>query len=290
MILVGGKGGVLSINENTLEINELNFGDIGDELVRGILQIDNAIFILTDNKIFISSDNGLTWEAYNKSGLPNNLYSIGYINNNLIVGADDGVYIKLSDSDAISWEKVKDSETPVEIIHSSNILFAVVGEKNEDDETQIDKKIFITGNGFTYTDTGIGKDPDTDNEDLDIIDIDRHGFVTTYVSTNQGLYSDNGTFNSLTPKLEAMDLGELIQEGDTINNTTTDNANKVVIGTSNGSYGLITDDILNIKENTSLDAIHKILIVNDEEWLFGQNLFKVPFLDYPIRLTTGAPM
>ncbi len=290
VILVGGKGGVLSINENTLEINELNFGDIGDELVRGILQIDNAIFILTDNKIFISSDNGLTWEAYNKSGLPNNLYSIGYINNNLIVGADDGVYIKLSDSDAISWEKVKDSETPVEIIHSSNILFAVVGEKNEDDETQIDKKIFITGNGFTYTDTGIGKDPDTDNEDLDIIDIDRHGFVTTYVSTNQGLYSDNGTFNSLTPKLEAMDLGELIQEGDTINNTTTDNANKVVIGTSNGSYGLITDDILNIKENTSLDAIHKILIVNDEEWLFGQNLFKVPFLDYPIRLTTGAPM
>jgi len=272
-VLVGGKGGVLSINKNTLEINEVDFGTIdSDTLIRGILQTSNNVFILTDDKVFSSSDNGVTWSEFNRSGLPNQLYSIGTINNNLIVGAEDGVYIKLSDSDAVDWEKVKDSETPVEIIHSSNILFVVT-----------DKKIFLTGNGFTYTDTGVG-------EDLDITDIDRHGFVTTYVSTNQGLYSDNGSFNSLEPALQNIDLGELIQDGDTVNDTTTDDANKVVIGTSNGSYGLITDNILNIKGDTSLDVIHKILIVGGDEWLFGQNLFKVPFLDYPIRLTTGAPM
>jgi hypothetical protein len=272
-VLVGGKGGVLSINSTTLEINEVDFGTIdSDTLVRGILQTSNNVFILTDGEVFSSSDSGATWSEYNRSGLPNQLYSIGIINNNLIVGAEDGVYIKLSDSDAIDWEKVKDSETPVEIMHSSNILFVVV-----------DKKIFLTGNGFTYTDTGVG-------EGLDITDIDRHGFVTTYVSTNQGLYSDNGTFNSLDPALEEVGLGELLETGDTVNDTTTDDANKVVIGTSNGSYGLITDNILNIKGDTSLDVIHKILIVGGEEWLFGQNLFKVPFLDYPIRLTTGAPM
>ncbi|KKL94757.1 hypothetical protein LCGC14_1861500, partial [marine sediment metagenome] len=45
VVLVGGKGGILSINENTLEINELNFGDIGGELVRGILQTGNAIVL-----------------------------------------------------------------------------------------------------------------------------------------------------------------------------------------------------------------------------------------------------
>jgi hypothetical protein len=285
-VLVGGKGGVLSINSTTLEINEVDFGTIdSDTLIRGILQTSNSIFILTDNEIFSSSDNGVTWREFNRSGLPNQLYSIGIIANNLIVGAEDGVYIKLSDSDAIDWEKVKDSETAVEIIHSSNILFVVVGVVNEQDETQIDKKIFITGNGFTYSDTGIGAEPL-----LDITDIDRHGFVTTYVSTNQGLYSDNGSFNSSEPKMEELELGELIQDGDTVNDTITDDANKVVIGTSNGSYGLLTDNILNIKGDTSLDVIHKILIVDDEEWLFGQDLFKVPFLDYPIRLTTGAPM
>jgi hypothetical protein len=282
LVLVGGKSGVLSIHHDTLEVNEVNFGSIGDELVREILQTNNNVYILIDSDIFVSSDNGATWAEYNRSGLPNNLYSMGFISNNLLVGAEDGIYIKLSDSDAIDWEKVKDSETPVEIIYSSNILFAVVGVVNTQDNT-IDKKIFLTSNGFTYTDTTIGKD-------LDITDIDRHGFVNTYVSTNQGLYSDNGTFNSLTPLLESVDLGGLIEDGDTINNTTTDDANKVVIGASNGSFGLITDNVLNIKENTSLDVIHKVLIVDEEEWLFGQNLFKVPFLDYPIRLTTGAPM
>jgi len=271
-IFVGGKGVVLSIDKDSLEIEEINFGSIGDQLVRSIFQRNDNIFILTDNDIFISSDDGETWNEFNRSGLPNNLYSIGAITNNLIVGAEDGVYIKMSDSDAIDWEKVKDATSPVEIMYTSNILFVV-----------IDKKIHISSNGFTYSDTGIG-------EDLDIIDIDRHGFKITYVSTIQGLYTDNGTFNSLSPVLEEINLGELLGEDDTVNNTTTDDSNKVVIGTSNGSYGLIKDNILNIKSDTSLDAIHKILIVDDNEWLFGQNMFKVPFLDYPIRLTTGAPM
>jgi len=282
-VLVGGKDGVLSINKNTLEIDELNVVGIDTgSMVRGLLQTETSVYILTDNEVFISEDDGVTWLEYNRTGLPNNLYAIGTINNNLIVGAEDGIYIKLSDSDAIDWEKVKDSETPVEIIHSSNILFTVVGVKNTTDETKIDKKIFTTSNGFTYIDTESGGD-------LDITDIDRHGFVNTYISTNQGLYSDNGTFNSLKPVLESIDLGELIESGDTINTTTTNDSNKVVVGTSNGSYGLIMGDILNIKENTSLDVIHKILIIDGDEWLFGQDLFKVPFLDYPIRLTTGVP-
>ena len=269
--MVGGKGGVLSIDKTTLEIDEINFGSIGDELVRSILQTTDNIFILTDSEIFVSSDDGLTWSEYNRSGLPNKLYSIGIVSSNLIIGAEDGIYIKLSDSDAIDWEKVKDSESPVEIIHSANILFVVV-----------DKKIFLTTNGFTYTDTQVG-------EDLDITDIDSQSLINTYVSTNQGLYSDNGTFNSLSPALEPVELGELLEENDTVNNTTAD-SNKVVIGVSSGSYGLIINNILNIKGDTSLDSIHKILIVDDEEWLFGQDVFKVPFLDYPIKLTTGSPM
>ena len=283
-VMVGGRGGILSIDTSSLEINEVNFGSINsDTMVRDILKTNNGIFVLTDDEIFVSLDLGITWSEYNRSGLPNQLYSMGNISNNLIVGAEDGIYIKLSDSDAIDWEKVKDSETPVEVIHSSNILFVVVGVINENDETKIDKKIFITGNGFTYTDTDIG-------QDLDITDIERHGFVTTYVSTNQGLYSDNGSFNSLKPKLQNVDLGELLEDGDTVNAITTNDADKIVIGASNGSYGLITNDILNIKGETSLNSVHKIVIVGDDEWLFGQDMFKVPFLDYPIRLTTGAPM
>ena len=73
-VMVGGKGGVLSISKITLEINEVDFGIIdSDTLIRGILQTSNNVFILTDDEIFTSSDYGITWSEYNRSGLPNQL-------------------------------------------------------------------------------------------------------------------------------------------------------------------------------------------------------------------------
>jgi len=273
-ILVGGRGGVISINRATLEIDEVNFGSIANQMVRSIFQSNDNIYILTDKNIFISTNDGVSWSEYNRSGLPNYLYSIGSLHNNLLIGASDGIYIKLSDSDAIDWEKVMDSSSPVSVMYSSNILFSV-----------IDKKIYISSNGFTYTDTEVGSD-------LDVTNINRYGYTTTYISTNQGLYSDNGTFNSLSPKLEEIDLGELLTSTTiaTVNDTVTNNTDKIIIGVSNGDYGVIQEDMLKIKESTSLDSIHKIIIINDDIWLFGQDACKVSFLDYPIKLSTGAPM
>ena len=285
-VLVGGRGGVLSINPVTLDISTVEFGPIpSTRMVRSIYEVESRIYILTDNDIFFSADEGATWNEYNKSGLPNQLYSMGSIGNNLIVGAEDGIYIKISDSDAIAWEKVKDSLTPVEIIYSSNILFTVVGVVDKDDDTKKNRNIFLTSNGLTYSDSGIGKD-------LDITNITRYGFTNTYVSTNQGLYSDNGTFNSNGPKLEEVDLGELVGSTGTItvNDTVTNDTDRTVIGVSSGSYGVIYQDVLSIKDFTSLDSIHKVLFVNDDIWLFGQDVFKVPSLDYPIKLSTGAPI
>jgi len=273
-VLVGGRGGVLSIDSDTLDINAIDFGSIDNQMVRSIYELNTKVYILTDKNIFVSSDRGLTWSEFNRSGLPNQLYSMGSISNNLIVGAEDGIYIKLSDSDAVSWEKVKDSTSPVTIMYSSNLLFVVV-----------DGNIYITSNGFTYTDTTVGGD-------LDITNITRYGYTNTYVSTNQGLYSDNGTFNSISPKLEDVDLGELLTSTGivTVNDTVTNNRDITVIGVSSGPYGIIKDDVLSIKDFTSLDSIHKVLFVNDDIWLFGQDVFKVPSLDYPIKLSTGAPM
>jgi len=140
-VLVGGIGGVLAIDPTTLNIEEVNFGSVSNQMVRSIYETGDYVYILTDKNIFVSSDSGVTWSEYNRSGLPNQLYSMGSINNNLIIGASDGVYIKLSDADSIDWEKVKDSTAPVEVMHSSNVLFVVV-----------DGGIFITTNGFTYAD------------------------------------------------------------------------------------------------------------------------------------------
>ncbi len=272
-VLVGGRGGVLSIHPTTLEISAVDFGSIGNQMVRSIYEQDSNTYILTDNNIFVSSDGGVTWDEYNRSGLPNRLYSFGSISNNLIIGAEDGIYIKLSDSESISWEKVKDSSASVSVMYSSNLLFVV-----------IDGEIYITSNGFTYSNTNVGSD-------LDITNITRYGFTNTYVSTIQGLYSDNGTFNSLSPQLEAVDLGELLSDPlATVNDTITNNTDQTVVGVSSGSYGVVQQDVLSIKDFTSMDSIHRVLFVNDDIWLFGQDVFKVPSLDYPIKLSTGAPM
>jgi hypothetical protein len=271
-VFVGGKGGVLSIDKDTLNIEEVNFGNIGTQLVRSFLQFLDVLYIVTDKNIFFSNDDGSTWEEYNKNGLPNQLYSMGAVNNNLIIGAEDGVYIKLSDSNAVSWGKVKESNSPVNIIYTSNILYVV-----------IDGKIYLSSNGFNYVDTNVG-------EILDITDIEKYGFTNTYISANQGLYSDNGTFNSYVPVLEKINLGEFLNVDDTVNCVATNDADKVVAGLSNGSYILIENNVVKNKEQTSLDSIHEALVIGGDEWLFGQDSFKVPSIDYPIKLSTGIPL
>jgi len=76
----------------------------------------------------------------------------------------------------------------------------------------------------------------------------------------------------------------------TVNDITTNDLDKTVVGVSDGAYGIIEQDIYSIKEFTSLESVHKVLFVDNEIWLFGQDVFKVPSLDYPIKLSTGAPM
>lgn len=274
-ILVGGFEGVISIDKDTLEITEVEFGSIPNQMVRAIIEANSNIYILTDEDIFVSSDDGASWEEYNRNGLPNQLYSMGSISNNLIIGASDGLYIKLSDSDTVDWEKVMDSTSPIMVMHSSNILFVVA-----------DRKIYTSSNGFVYTDTGV------DVSLLDITGIDRYGYTNTYLSTNQGLYSDNGTFNSLNVSLEEIVLDDLFssEETMTINDVTTNSSDMTVVAVSNGTYGVIQDDMLKIREFTALGSIHKVIIIDSDIWLFGRDAFKVPYLDYPVKLSTGTPM
>ena len=77
-----------------------------------------------------------------------------------------------------------------------------------------------------------------------------------------------------------MDLGELLSETEiiTVNDTITNDIDKTVIGASSGSYGIVEQDVLSIKDFTSLESIHRVLFVNDDLWLFGQDVFSFEFL------------
>lgn len=269
-MLAGGMGGLLAIDASTFEIEEVSTGMAGYEMVRDIMQAGDYLFLLTERNIFQSADHGVTWSDYNKNGLPSRFYTMGFVANNLVIGASDGVYAKTIESEETTWEKVASSTHPVTIMTSSNVLFAV-----------IDNSVQISANGYSFRDTSLGAN-------LDVTTIARYGYVNTYVGSNQGLYSDNGTFNSLSPSLQEIDLGVFVGSTDTINDVVT-GSGKVIIGVSNGSYGIIEGDSLRVREYSALDSIHKIAMVDDDMWLFGGDRVKVPSLDYPIKLSAGVP-
>jgi len=239
-------------------------------MVKQIYQRDNYVYIITDKNIYESTNYGLNWSLFNRLGLPNILCRIGFVANNMVIGAEDGLYYKSSSQ--MDWAKARDSSVPVEVISDPDLLFAV-----------IDGSIHITGDGYNYTDLGIGSDLN--------ISVMKRFKSAFYVATDIGLYTDSASFYGQDPKLYLIDVEEnSAQSGPLSINDLYSNSNNLLIGISNGSYYLMEGGEFNFKEFTRLDAIHQVLIVNNNIWLFGYDLLEIPDTDYPIRLSTGVPL
>src|SRR5690606_14480902 len=88
-----------------------------------------------------SEDEGSTWNVIERSGLPNQLFSIGFVNNRMVIGALDGVYFKTLEDDL--WTKALDSSTPVEIMIYPDILFVLV-----------DDQVYLTSDGGNFVISG----------------------------------------------------------------------------------------------------------------------------------------
>ena len=269
-VLVGGRNGVLSIKIDNLEILEVDVADFANQMVKQIYQRDNYVYIVTDKNIYESVDYGINWSLFNKSGLPNILCCIGFAANNMVVGAEDGLYYKSSSQ--MDWEKAKDSSAPVEVISDPDLLFAVV-----------DGSIHISGDGYNYTDLGIGSDLN--------ISMMKKFKASFYVATDTGLYTDSASFYGQNPRLYLIDIGEDAAQSALLSlNDLYANDDNLLIGIDNGSYYLMEDGEFNFKEFTRLEAIHQVLIVNNNIWLFGYDLLEIPDINYPIRLSTGVPL
>ena len=264
--LVGSKGGVLSIEVDTLEIEELDILDSSTETVRDIKRTGDTIYLLSDKKVYNSSDFGASWEEVDRAGLPNNLGSISFIQNNIIIGAEDGIYFRASSFS--DWDKILSSDNMVSILVNPDVLFAVV-----------DNKIYLSANGYSYVDLGVSV---TGN----ITQVVKH-ISTIYISTDQGLYNDTSTFYGENPRLTQVVLEGRENEG--INDLNSDQTD-LMIAMADGSYFQLNTEGTVLNEFSDLNSIHKILLINEEAYLFGFNEMKVPDVDYPIRLTTGVPI
>jgi hypothetical protein len=265
-ILVGGRGGAIKIEVDTLDIDEIDILDISSETTRQIIRDGDIIYILTDIDIYSSEDFGATWEIVDKAGLPSNLGSISFAQNNMIIGASDGIYFRASQFS--NWEKVLSSNNMVSILSNPDILFAVV-----------DNQIYTSANGYSYINLNVSSVGN-------ITQLVKH-VSTIYIATDQGLYNDTATFYGGNPRLTQVTLEG--KEGVGINDLYTDQTD-LMVGMEDGSYFQINTEGSVLNEFSSLNSIHKILLVNGEIYLFGFDKMKVFDIDYPIRLTTGVPL
>ena len=268
-VFVGGKEGIISIDINSLEINEVEIADLSNEIIKQIYRYNEDIFVVSDKNIYQSTDYGTTWIVFFRAGLPRILCSLAFVNNTMIVGTLEGIYYKASEY--TNWEKSKDSSIPVEIMADPDFLYVVMDD------------IYNSVDGYNFTAMKVAK-----NLTVNKIIKFKSAF---YIATKTGLYTDARTFYSNRPTLSLVDLDEdsEISASLCINDIYTDE-NKLIAGGDNGTYYLIENDYFEFKENTFLDTIQKVLIVNDKIWLFGYDLLRIQDIDYPIRISTGIPL
>jgi hypothetical protein len=112
-----------------------------------------------------------------------------------------------------------------------------------------------------------------------------------FTATNSGLHSDGGTFYSETPtfKLEDVLDDSVLSEDIGINDLYVD-TNRLIIALDDGRYAILQDEKYSVFTDNNLDVVHQALVVKDDIWLFGFDHFKIPSIDLPILLSTGAPV
>ncbi len=280
-VFVGGAGGAYSISVETLEISEIVIDANKVLTIKQFYKVFDIIYALTSYDIYSSSDNGLTWTVILRDGLPNELFSIVYLNNTLVVGGSDGIYFRGPEQDV--WTSGVTSFNPVEIMIAPDMVFAV-----------IDNNLYFSTNGSNFI---LGGEFDSI---LQINDLTRFNSLV-FAATNSGLQFDNGTFYSGMTSLAVINtLGNLGLSGAIKVNNLDSNEDLLVAGVSDASFLITTGSEYIVIEDAPLDSIQNVLIVNENIWVFGYNLVAIYTQDeyggygllfsFPILLSTGVPI
>lgn len=267
-VFVGGRGGLMSITVNDIEIDFVDIG-VANPNIKTLIDRGGQFYAVEEKNVYLSEDNGVTWNKISRLGLPNTLFSMGIINNMLVVGGEDGIYFKSKIEE--TWTKAIFSTDPVTIIFDPDLVFALV-----------DGDFYFSSNGSNFIKLGAIT--------LDVNVFFKHRSVV-YTGTNTGLYADNGSFYGGLPEFSLEDIlsdttdSALLKVNDMVSSS-----NSLIIGLSDGRDVKLDNSQFTVNSNSNLSAIHKVLNVDGDIWFFGYDRFKIPSVNKPFKLTTGAPL
>ena len=284
-VFVGGPTGGFSIGTSHLDIEPLSITD-KDHSIKKFYQQNDTIYALTNDNLFISEDFGLTWEAVNRTGLPQNLFSLAIVNSNILIGSEDGIYYKAREQSG--WIRSLESDNPVEIMIDPDVVFALV-----------DNTIYFTTDGIRWTQSG-------NRQPVQINSLAKFKNVI-FAGTNRGLYRDDGTFYSGRAILSLVNTrSSSILSRDMVVNDMTNYENYFVAGLAEGATLLLSQNNWSYLDDYVVDAIHKTLFVGSDLWIFSYDQLNIiPLnaltddnvdlnsagtIERPIKISTGAPL
>ena len=269
-VLVGGQGGLLAIDVTDFKIASVDIDARRPLFIKDLYRVDNLIYILDESSLYIwnlatggvSKDRGLN--------LPNKLYKIVVMSTtNLVIAGEDGIYARRSAQD--DWEKVVSTDQPVTLLIAPDSAFAVSGSD-----------VWYSSEGLFWN--NIGR-----LDGLVANQLVKHR-SQILIGTRSGAYGDQGLLYSGNVSVSLLDiLDSLTDSSQIVVNAVASNFNQAIFGLSDGRY-IVYNDGFEVKEDSLLPAIHRVIYVNGDPWLFGYDMFKVGSGSLLRRLATGAPL
>jgi len=267
-VFVGGYGGILVINTLSKDITNLDIKSDRILLIKDIKKYNNTVYILDESKLYFFDILDYKIKADTAVGLPKKLHSmISIFGSNLVIGAEDGIYARKSASS--NWKKVVSTTAPVNIMSSPDAAFAV----SDNGES------YYSTDGFTWNRVGVVNNKVVNK-------IQKHRSQTLFATTN-GLYQDGGSFYTKNLSLQLLDILNDAEKSSKISiNDIDSDFNKAIIGLSDGRYFLYNGEFY-LQDDSKLASIHKVLILDNDIWLFGHEQFRVVSESFIRRLATG---
>lgn len=265
-VWVGGPGGILSIDINTYEIDEVIIDKRRNLQIKDIFVRNNNIYILDQNSLYIYNiDTGIVKRDPGIGWTSDVFVLVNFFNTNLAVGGEKGIYARKEIDD--QWTLVKETSANVDSMIAPDAGFAIA-----------DSEIFYTTNGIIWNSIG------TDSRSINGIVKYRNKI---YVATDEGIYEDGGLLYSERVSLRLIDVFNNAEESrNIIVNDIEAGLSQVVAGLDDGR--LITlNDLGPSVYNSGLNSIHKVIIVENDVWMFSYNSFKIKFQPQVRRLVSG---
>jgi len=269
-VWVGGVGGVISIDTDSKQINEVIIDSRRSLSIQDIFVLNDFVYIVDQTAIYIYSLVDGSIERDPALGVETNIRRFVKTRGDaFIIGAEDGFYARKSTQD--EYKKVLDTDNPVDRIIHPDATIAIAGPA-----------VYYTTDGFTWSLVGTASQ--------EISDITKYRNKIMF-ATDEGLYDDNGNVYAGRLSLRLNDIfNDLDDSREAIVNAVDGTVLKVLAGLNDGRYIVLDDFGFAVGEIDGINAIHSVLIVDGENWIFGYDKFAITSEGTVRLLATGTTL